>query len=207
MLNLFSDIYSVPANKAEAQLRERGSRFLAYAVPCSDEAAAQQALQDLKKQFPDATHHCYAMVLGADGAYQKSSDDGEPAYSAGKPILRAILASGLTNILVVVVRYFGGTQLGIPGLIQAYGESAAMAIAGAGSIEHRIESAYVFTAPHGKENEIYRLLQTLQARIIQTEYGEEGIQIQAMLGMNEVRSLEEKSAGHFYPVHFRKADH
>lgn len=203
MLNLFSDTYSVPANKAEAHLRERGSRFLAYAVPCSDEAAAQQALQDLKKQFPDATHHCYAMVLGADGAYQKSSDDGEPAYSAGKPILRAILASGLTNVLVVVVRYFGGTQLGIPGLIQAYGNAASMALESTGRVEHRIEKSCSFAAPHGKENDIYRLLQTLQARITETNYEADGIRIQAMLGLKEWQLLKTKDVDFYFPVRFR----
>lgn len=202
MLNLFSDTYSVPANKAEAHLRERGSRFLAYAVPCSDEAAAQQALQDLKKQFPDATHHCYAMVLGADGAYQKSSDDGEPAYSAGKPILRAILASELTNVLVVVVRYFGGTQLGIPGLIQAYGNAASMALESAGRAEHRIEKSCSFAAPHGKENDIYRLMQTLQARITATTYEADGIRIQAMLGLKEWQQLKTKEADYYFPVRF-----
>jgi uncharacterized YigZ family protein len=202
MLNLFSDTYSVPANKAEAHLRERGSRFLAYAIPSPDELAAQQALQDLKKQFPDATHHCYAMVIGADGAYQKSSDDGEPAYSAGKPILRAILASGLTNVLAVVVRYFGGTQLGIPGLIQAYGSAAAMALEAAGRVEHRIEKGCSFSAPHGKENDIYRLLQTLQARITETTYEADGIRIQAMLGLKEWQLLKTRDAGYYFPVHF-----
>jgi uncharacterized YigZ family protein len=202
MLNLFSDTYSVPAAKAEASLRERGSRFLAYAIPCQNEESAQIALQELRKQFPDATHHCYAMVLGADGSYRKSSDDGEPAHSAGKPILRAILAAGLTQILVVVVRYFGGTQLGIPGLIQAYGQSAALAIEGAGKVEHCIEQGFLFQAPHGKENDIYRLLQTLHARIIETRYEPEGIHIHAMLGLTEARALESKAADHYYPVQF-----
>lgn len=203
MLNLFSDTYFIPAVRAEASLRERGSRFLAYAIPCNDETTAQAALQDLRKQFPDATHHCYAMVLGADGAYRKSSDDGEPAHSAGKPILRAILAAGLTQILVVVVRYFGGTQLGIPGLIQAYGQSAALALEGAGRIEKRIEKAFEFSAPHGKENDIYRLLQTLQARISDTRYQSEGISIEAWLGLREAQQLESKPADHHYPVQFR----
>lgn len=206
MLNLFNDTYTVPAQRAEASLRERGSRFLAYAIPCADEESAQRALHDLRKQYPDATHHCYALVIGADGAYQKSSDDGEPAYSAGKPILRAILAAGLTNVLVVVVRYFGGTQLGIPGLIQAYGQSAAMALESTGRVEHRLEKAFEFSAPHGRENDVYRLLQTLQARITRTEYGEEGVCIQAMLGLNEARSLAAKAGDHFYPVQFKPAD-
>ena len=202
MLNLFSDTYTVPAKKAEAHLRERGSRFLAYVLPCPDELTAQQALQDLKKLFPDATHHCYAMVLGADGAYQKSSDDGEPAYSAGKPILRAILASGLTNVLVVVVRYFGGTQLGIPGLIQAYGNAASMALESAGRVEHRIEKSCSFAAPHGKENDIYRLMQTLQARITETTYEADGIRINAMLGLKEWQLLNTRDADYYFPVRF-----
>ena len=116
---LFSDEYKEPSAPAEATLRERGSRFLAFAYPVQDEATLKSLLQSVKLQFPDATHHCYAVVMHPDKSYQRSNDDGEPSNTAGRPILRMILSKDLTNVLVVVVRYFGGTQLGIPGLIKA----------------------------------------------------------------------------------------
>ena len=125
MTGLFSDVYYEVERDAEFVLRERGSKFYAYVYGVRSEAEVKEKLEVLKREYPDATHHCYAWVMGARGEAQRANDDGEPGNSAGRPILRAVISAGLTNVLVVVVRYFGGTMLGIPGLIDAYGGSAA----------------------------------------------------------------------------------
>ena len=118
MTGLFSDVYYEVERDAEFVLRERGSKFYAYVYGVKSEAEVKEKLEVLKREYPDATHHCYAWVMGARGEGQRANDDGEPGNSAGRPILRAIISAGLTNVLVVVVRYFGGTLLGIPGLIE-----------------------------------------------------------------------------------------
>ena len=127
MMGLFSDTYYEVERDAEFVLRERGSKFYAYVYPVRSEAEIKAKLEGLKRLYPDATHHCYAWVMGARGEAQRANDDGEPGNSAGRPILRAVISVGLTNVLVVVVRYFGGTLLGIPGLIESYGGAAAAA--------------------------------------------------------------------------------
>lgn len=118
------DQYEVASSETHAELREMGSRFIAYAYPVTDESGVKQYLQYQKKTHYSATHHCWAFIIGSNKETQKFSDDREPSNSAGRPILRAIISSGLTNVAVIVVRYFGGKQLGIPGLIKAYEEAA-----------------------------------------------------------------------------------
>ena len=115
---------------------DRGSKFLAYAFPVSSETEAQSALTKVKKEHPKARHYCTALRLNPDGSFERSSDDGEPSGSAGKPILGQIIRLGLTNVFIVVVRYFGGTKLGVPGLIEAYKTSAANAL-NTGQVIHR----------------------------------------------------------------------
>lgn len=167
---LFSDEYFEPVNSAEASIRERGSRFLGYAFPVHSEAVFKQYIHQIKQQYPDATHHCYAVVMNPDQSYQRSNDDGEPANTAGKPILRAIVSSGLTNMLVVVVRYFGGTQLGIPGLINAYGETAKSAIQLAGRLQKFVEDELILETGFENEQDIYRLADRAHARIVDRHY-------------------------------------
>lgn len=111
-----------------AEFKERGSKFIAYAFPIADIAEFKLRLAEIKKEHPKATHHCFAYRLGLDNNIFRVSDDGEPSGSAGKPILGQIDSKQVTNVLVIVVRYFGGTQLGIPGLITAYKTTAAFAL-------------------------------------------------------------------------------
>lgn len=113
---------------AKGILKEKGSRFLAYAFPVFNPEEIQEHLAFLRKQYYDARHHCYAYRLGKSGHTTFATDDGEPSHSAGAPILAAIRSEGLTNILVVVVRYFGGTKLGVRGLIEAYRGAALLAL-------------------------------------------------------------------------------
>lgn len=122
------DFYHTISAPSTGDFRDRGSKFIATASPCSSEEDLKSLIAEQKKLHPTSRHYCYAMVLGADGQEQRSSDDGEPSGTAGLPILNQILSSNLCNCAVVVVRYFGGTKLGKPGLINAYKESAKEAL-------------------------------------------------------------------------------
>ena len=172
MTGLFSDVYYEVARDAEFVLRERGSKFYAYVYGVRSEAEVKEKLEVLKREYPDATHHCYAWVMGARCEAQRANDDGEPGNSAGRPILRAVISAGLTNVLVVVVRYFGGTMLGIPGLIDAYGGSSAggAALRAAGRVEKYIEEVFEVSAAFEHEQEIHRLVAKFGARVLGSEY-------------------------------------
>jgi uncharacterized YigZ family protein len=120
--------YQTLARESEGNYREKGSKFLSFAVPVSSMQEIDALLADLRRRFHDARHHCYAWVLQADGSAHRAFDDGEPHHSAGDPILGQIRSRHITNVLVVVVRYFGGVKLGVGGLVQAYRTAAAQAL-------------------------------------------------------------------------------
>jgi len=129
------DTYKSIAEPAEGLFKDNGSRFIAFAYPVESEVEVKEIVQKLKKEYHDARHHCYAYRLGLDGEPWRANDDGEPSGSAGRPILGQIDSAGLSDILVAVVRYFGGIKLGIPGLIRAYKTSSADALASARVVE------------------------------------------------------------------------
>jgi uncharacterized YigZ family protein len=149
--------------------RDRGSKFLAYAYPVSTATAIKEKLQALKKEHPKANHHCYAWRLGTDGTQYRANDDGEPAGSAGKPILGQIDSFGLTNVLVVVVRYFGGTLLGVPGLINAYKTVTAQALEAAPKTEKWIEEMVEINFDYPAMGEVLYLLKQADATIYSQE--------------------------------------
>ena len=122
------DHYFTIDRTANAEFRDRGSRFIAYAFPVEDAAVFKKKLQELKKEHPKAVHHCFAYRLGIQGDNFRANDDGEPSGTAGKPILGQIDSKGLTNTAIVVVRYFGGTLLGVPGLINAYKTASSLVL-------------------------------------------------------------------------------
>jgi|SRR5690606_17559690 len=122
------DAFRTLAAPAEGYYMDRGSKFLAYAFPVTTEEEAHERLQELRKMHPKARHYCTALRLHPDASLERNNDDGEPSGSAGKPILGQLIRNDLTNVFVVVVRYFGGTKLGVPGLIEAYKTSAANAL-------------------------------------------------------------------------------
>ncbi len=130
-----NDSYRSIASRSEGLFKDNGSRFIALAYPVETEQEIKEIVSSLKKEYHDARHHCYAYRLGYKGDIFRANDDGEPSSSAGRPILGQIDANGLSDILIVVVRYFGGIKLGIPGLIRAYKTSAADAISSAQIIE------------------------------------------------------------------------
>ncbi|WP_347158060.1 IMPACT family protein [Pontibacter chitinilyticus] len=129
------DIYHTIAAPAEGLYKEKGSKFIALAYPVYSEEEVKEQLAELRKTYYDARHHCYAYSLGADKSRYRANDDGEPNHSAGDPILGQIRSADLSNVLVVVVRYFGGTKLGVSGLINAYKTAAADALAQATVVE------------------------------------------------------------------------
>ena len=126
--------YSIPFT-TRGLYKNKGSRFLSWAYPVETEESVKAILNDLRKEYHDARHHCYAYRLGWQGEQYRANDDGEPSSSAGRPILGQIDSRGLSDVLVVVVRYFGGIKLGIPGLIKAYKTAAAEALDEAGKVE------------------------------------------------------------------------
>ncbi|MGD9928869.1 MAG: YigZ family protein [Mangrovibacterium sp.] len=134
-----TDSYLTIAKPVEGLFKDKGSKFLAFAYPVSSEEEIKEYVQTLKKEHFQARHHCFAWRLGADKTQFRANDDGEPSSTAGKPILGQIQRLDLTNILIVVVRYFGGTLLGVSGLINAYRAAAADALAHAEIIEKLVE--------------------------------------------------------------------
>ena len=155
---------------AEAASRERSSKFLAYAYPVQDEGQIREILDALRKRYYDATHHCYAWRLGPGGEHFRANDDGEPSGTAGRPILGQLLANSLTDCLVVVVRYFGGTKLGVPGLIAAYRESAAAAIGAARIVERTVDRTVRVDFPYIVLNNIMRVVKEQQPKIVSQEF-------------------------------------
>jgi uncharacterized YigZ family protein len=167
---LFSHSYYTIAEATEAQHKDRGSKFIACAFPVKSELEIKEQLLLLRKNHPSANHHCYAWRLGADKSAFRANDDGEPANTAGKPILAQIQAKDLTNILVVVVRYFGGTLLGVGGLIQAYKTAAAEVLNQARIEERFILYEYSIVFPYAVISEVMRCLKEYEAKIISATY-------------------------------------
>lgn len=132
------DTYKTIIAPSEGNFKDRGSKFPSFAFAVYTEEEIKEILQDIRKKYYDARHHCYAWRLGADMDHYRTHDDGEPSSTAGKPILGQIQSNGLSNILIVVIRYFGGTKLGVAGLINAYRTAAADAIANAVIVEKTV---------------------------------------------------------------------
>lgn len=163
---LFSDNYYEIEKDGESIFKSKGSKFLAFAYRVHHEEEIRLKLLHLRQVYPDATHHCYAWVLGHDKQHFRVNDDGEPGNTAGKPIMRQIQRLDLTNILVVVVRYFGGTMLGVPGLIEAYGEAAKECLIICGIIQQTVYEKYELSCDFGLENEIYKLARQYSASVV-----------------------------------------
>ncbi|MBR1962210.1 MAG: YigZ family protein [Alistipes sp.] len=159
------DSYLTIAEPAEAIYKERSSKFLTYAYPVESEEEIKVLLDALRKEYYDATHHCYGYRLGAQGEVFRANDDGEPSGTAGKPILGQLLSADLTNCLVVVVRYFGGTKLGVSGLIQAYKESTAEVIAASKIIEKTVDRKIGVEFSYISMNGVMRVIKEMSPRI------------------------------------------
>lgn len=152
------DYYNTISQPCTAEFKDRGSKFIAYAYPVTDVNEFKEKLAALKKEHPKAVHHCFAYRLGLDGTAYRVSDDGEPSGTAGRPILGQIDSKQLTNVLVVVVRYFGGTLLGVPGLINAYKTATALALQIAPVIQKPVLLNYRLQFDYTKMNEVMKVV-------------------------------------------------
>lgn len=161
-----SDCFSTISSASEGIYKEKMSKFLAFALPVTTQAEAKASIADFQKRYHDARHVCWAYMLGADRKDFQSNDNGEPSGTAGKPILGQINSFGLTNILIIVVRYFGGIKLGTSGLIAAYREAAREAINAATLIECHETEDIRFTFPYLAMNGVMRLCKSDDAEII-----------------------------------------
>ncbi|MFO7616257.1 MAG: YigZ family protein [Bacteroidales bacterium] len=166
-----SDLYRTIEAASEGLFKDRGSRFIARAYPVNSAEKARQILEGLRKEYHDARHHCYAYRLGQSGEF-RTNDDGEPSNSAGKPIYGQILSNDLSNILIVVIRYFGGTLLGVGGLINAYRTAAQDAISNARIIERTHDAAIRITCPYPLVNEALKIIREEQATITDQDFSD-----------------------------------
>ncbi len=163
------DFYYTIDQSSIAEFKDRGSKFIAYAYPVSSAEESKSYLQALKKEHPKAVHHCFAYRIGNDGNNFRVSDDGEPSGTAGKPILNQIDSKQLTNVSVIVVRYFGGTLLGVPGLINAYKTAAALALQLVPVIQKQVEINYELHFDYTKMNEVMTIVKQFNCSIIHQE--------------------------------------
>lgn len=157
---LFDDTYKTISARAEGTFTDRGSKFIGYTFPLNHENDIREFLADAHMLHPKARHHCWAYRLTPDRSIFRVNDDGEPSGSAGRPILNILLSHDLTNILIVVVRYFGGTLLGIPGLINAYKTAAQNALNASEVIEKTINDIYRIEFNYLNVNEIMRIIKS-----------------------------------------------
>ncbi len=167
------DTYRSIARRSEGLFKDNGSRFIALAYPVETEEQVKEIVSSLRKEYHDARHHCYAYRLGLDGEKFRSNDDGEPSGSAGRPILGQIDSLGLSDILLVVVRYFGGIKLGIPGLIRAYKSSSADALASAEIVEKIAGKQFRISFDYLEMNSVKKVLKELGIPTFDEEYSQQ----------------------------------
>ncbi len=174
------------SGSSAGEYKEKGSKFIALAFPVSSEDEVKTRLTEIKKEYFDARHHCYAYIIGADKSKFRANDDGEPNHSAGDPILGQIRSKNLTNVLVVVVRYFGGTKLGVSGLITAYKTAAEEALNKAQIIEQQITVTFVFEFSYEVTPVIMKLIKDFSLKIMNQEFGETcSIEIEVLLSVKD----------------------
>ena len=167
---MFDDTYKEVKNYTTGIYKEKGSKFIAYSYPVYSEEEIKEKLEIVKKLEHSARHYCYAYILNPDKSAQRSNDDGEPSSTAGKPILGQILSNDLTNILIVVVRYFGGVKLGVPGLIRSYKTAAVQAIQEATIVTKTIKEQYKVSFKYPQMNNVMRLVKEYDLEVINTDF-------------------------------------
>ncbi|WP_266363187.1 IMPACT family protein [Tellurirhabdus rosea] len=170
---LFDDTYRTIDGPVTGEFRDRGSKFLAFAYPIRTEEDAKIHLQTLRGEHPRANHHCFAWRLGLDRNHYRISDDGEPSGTAGRPILNTLYSREITNVLVVVVRYFGGTLLGVPGLINAYKLATVEALENAVIVSKTVNESYRIDVGFERLNDVMRLIKEQQLTVLNQSFESE----------------------------------
>ncbi len=168
------DTYRTLRGPSTGEFKARGSKFLSYAFPAYSEEVWQARLEEVRREHPKARHHCYAYRLGLDGHHFRANDDGEPSGTAGRPILGQIDSFGLANVIVIVVRYFGGTLLGTSGLIHAYKESTAAALEQGSLIEKTVEDVYRITFDYALMGNVMSSIKGLELEMAGQDFGNIG---------------------------------
>ncbi len=181
------DFYYTIEQPALAELKERGSRFLAFCFPVESIDICKKHIAALKKEHPKAVHFCVGYRIGIEGSIFRASDDGEPAGSAGRPILGQIDSKQLTNVMVVVVRYFGGTLLGVPGLINAYKTATSLALQLTPMVQKAVEINYELNFDYHQMNEVMMIVKQYHCNVL---YQEAQLFVQLKIGI-PVNRLEE----------------
>lgn len=157
------------ATQGYAEFKDKGSRFLTYVFPIKDVEGFKEKLAEIKKEHPKATHHCFAYRLGIDGNTYRVSDDGEPSGTAGRPILGQIDSNGLTNTLIIVVRYYGGTLLGVPGLIHAYKTSASLVLQVTPAVQQPVKVNYWVEVDYTRLNQVMVIVKQTESDVLKNE--------------------------------------
>ena len=170
MSSLDEDIYLSIKEASSGLYKEKGSKFLAFAFPVASEEDIKGHLADLRKKYFDARHHCYAYALGKNQQVYRANDDGEPNHSAGDPILGQIRSKGISDVLVVVIRYFGGTKLGVGGLITAYKTATQEALDQAELVEKLVTEDAEFLFTYEAMNEVMRIVKEYEPQVIHQEF-------------------------------------
>lgn len=172
-------------------LKEKGSKFIGFAYPVNNEKELKETLDQLKSVHPKATHHCYAFRLGLNGENYRANDDGEPSGSAGLPIYNQLLANEITNILLVVVRYYGGTKLGVSGLVKTYKESAKLTLEEAHIITKELHTELEILFHFNQQNTIFILLNKFDAKVLEFD-AEENCRISALVKLSQKENISEQ---------------
>lgn len=194
MINMEDNYLTITSHIGEGFYSEKRSKFLAFAHYAESTDDVERLLKDYRKKYHDARHVCYAYMLGPDRHVFRANDDGEPSSTAGKPILGQINSANLTNILIVVVRYYGGVNLGTGGLIVAYRTAAADAIAHAEIVTRRIEETITFTFKYEEMNDVMRIVKELKPRVISQDF-DNTCRIVFAVSRNEVGKLQKRLEG------------
>lgn len=164
------DFYFTISESTTAEYKEKGSKFIAFSHVVSSEQEIKEIIQETKNKYYDARHVCYGYIIGTEDRIMKGQDDGEPSHTAGTPILNQIRSKNLTQTLVVVVRYFGGTKLGVSGLIEAYRETAKACLDKATILEKYISNVIEITFETALQGEVMRLVKEFNCQIISLDY-------------------------------------
>ena len=183
-----SDTYKTIKSAAEGLYKEKGSRFVSIAIPIADQKEIKPIIDSIKKEHHEARHHCYAYMIGHERTIWRVNDDGEPSGTAGRPILGQINSTGLTNIIIIVSRYFGGTLLGVSGLINAYRSAAASAIANGEVVERTLQDYFEIKFPYSSMNDVMKILK--EENLGQSE---QSFELECSILLNFRQSVREKT--------------
>ena len=186
------DSFKTIATPSNGLYKDKGSKFFSFAFPVKNETDIKEILESVRKKYHDARHHCYAWMLGEDKDHFRVNDDGEPSNSAGKPILGQIQSKDLSNVLIIVVRYFGGTLLGVGGLIQAYKTATKEALDSAKIIDKYIYKIYLIQFPYEEMNSVMKVLKDMEL-----DQFDQVFELDCSLKVNVKRSAHEKFENSF----------